>query len=62
MIIYESRQNTWVIDQAKMLICKLVTKLQIMTLASTYILYYYLSYGYNFEERNRSVQRSQKEK
>ena len=40
-----------------MLIYRLVTKSQIIILTSTYILCYYLSYNYDFREKNKSAGR-----
>ena len=37
-----------IVDQAKILICELATKLQITTLTLTYMLCYYLLHSYNF--------------
>ena len=39
MIIYKSEKGIEVVDQARMFIHKHMTKLQMMTLVSTYILY-----------------------
>ena len=62
VIIHKSRWSTWITDQAKMLICILVTELQITTLASTYMLYYYLLCSHNFRKRNKSIKRAQEKK
>jgi len=39
------------VNEVRILIHKLTTKLWIMTLASTYVLCYYLLYGHNFREK-----------
>ena len=57
MLIYESKSSIQIVNQAQMLIYRLVTKPQIIILTSTYILCYYLLYNYDFREKNKSAGR-----
>jgi len=44
------------------LIYRSTTKTQIKILASTYVLYHYISHGCNFRQKDESIRRTQKDK